>query len=1139
MAIYFKFQPLTMKKTSLIALCFILTFSFKLILSQEKKEEKNTISSALSGFKFRSLGPAFMSGRIADIAIDPINQNTWYVAVGSGGVWKTTNAGTTWSPLTDKMPFYSTGCITIDPSDNSSIWLGTGENVGGRHVGIGHGIYHSDDGGVSWKEKGLKKSEHISKIIVHPKNANVIWVAAQGPLWSSGGQRGLFKSTDGGNTWKNTLEVNEWTGVTDLLIDPNNPSVLYAATWQRHRNVAALMGGGPGTAIYKSTDGGDSWKKINKGLPSSNLGKIGLAISPMKTQVLYAAIELDKRKGAVYRSENAGNSWVKMSETVSGGTGPHYYQELVASPHVFDKIFLMNVRVLVSDNGGKKFYTMSEKNKHSDNHALTFKKDDPNYLLAGSDGGLYESFDGSKTWKFVGNLPITQFYKLAVDDAEPFYNIYGGTQDNSTQGGPSRTVRKNGITNSDWEIVLGGDGHQPATEPGNPNIVYAQSQEGYIHRIDRSNGEVVNIRPRSGIDDPYDRFNWDSPILVSQHDPKRLYFASQRVWRSENRGDSWKSISNDLTKNQERLALPIMGKVQSFENPWDVYAMSTYNTITSLAESKVNENVLYAGTDDGIIQCTKDGGQNWEKITVDKLPKTPSSAFVNDIKADLFDENTAYVALDNHKFGDYQPYLFKTTDGGKKWTSITNGIPEGTLIWRIVQDHINPKLLFLGTEYGLYVSLNQGEKWHKFSSGLPTIPVRDLAIQKRENDLVLATFGRSFYVLDDYSPLRSINEQSIAQEAILFSPRKTLQYNQMNGGSGSSGASTYSAKNPPYGAIFSYYLKDGFTSKKEQRKKTEFSKKSDRSLLEKLSKAGYKTPNSILEEDVEELAKTTEIELKKLEKLIKIIEDQKIKDIPFPGWETLDAELNETKPEIVLVIKNSSGATVEQMSAPFKKGLNRVSWGLNVKLPTALRATAKNNYSDIWTIAEPGTYTVSMYKRVDGTLTDLDQKQQFEVERIRKNTLTNPMASKHKAYYESIAALTKKVKAYDHKFNKANKRVAAYKKSLGYVNEQRTTLTKEVYDLLETMNSLKREIGGSSSRAEVGEKDNVSLNSRLYNSRGGWYPNTYGPTELHMESFKMATELFKRLQPKVDGYVEKVNSIGKQLESAGAPVLLD
>ena len=1139
MSFLFKKHPITMKNLTLLAIVLSLTLSVNTFISQDEKEDKVSLSSALSGFKFRSVGPAFMSGRIADIAIDPTNENTWYVAVGSGGVWKTTNAGTTWTPLTDNMPFYSTGCITIDPSNNASIWLGTGENVGGRHVGIGHGIYHSTDGGKSWKDKGLKKSEHISKIIVHPNNSNTIWVASQGPLWSSGGERGLYKSTDGGATWKNTLQVNEWTGVTDLVIDPTNPDVLYAATWQRHRNVAALLGGGPGTSIYKSIDGGDSWAKINKGLPGSTMGKIGLAISPMKSNVLYAAIELERRKGAVYRTDNSGGSWTKMSETVSGGTGPHYYQELVASPHVFDKIYLMNVRVLVSENGGKKFYTMSEKSKHSDNHALTFKKGDPNYMLAGSDGGVYESFDDSKTWKFVGNLPVTQFYKLAVDDAEPFYNIYGGTQDNSTQGGPSRTVRRNGITNSDWEIVLGGDGHQPATEPGNPNIVYAQSQEGYIHRIDRTNGEIVNIRPRAGIDEPYERFNWDSPILVSHHDPKRIYFGSQRVWRSENRGDSWKAVSKDLTKNQERLALPIMGKVQSFENAWDVYAMSTYNTITSLAESKVNENVLYAGTDDGIIQLTKDGGASWKKMTVDNLPKTPATAFVNDIKADLFNEQTAYVALDNHKFGDYQPYLFKTTDGGEKWTSITEGIPDGTLIWRIVQDHINPKLLFLGTEYGVYVSVNQGEKWHKFSAGLPTIPVRDLAIQKRENDLVLATFGRSFYVLDDYSPLRELNEKSISDQALLFAPRKALQYNQMNGGSGSSGGATYSAKNPPYGAVFTYYLKEGYTSKKAKRQKAETFDKADPSLLEKLSEAGYKTPNSILKEDLKKLAKKTDIELKKLTKLAKALEDQKSKDIPFPGWKALDAELNESKPEIVLVIKNSSGETVEQLSAPFKKGINRVSWGLNVKLPTAVKATAKNNYSDIWTMAEPGTYTVSMYKRVEGALTDLGLKQQFEVERIRKNTLTNPMASKHKAYYESIAELTKKVRTYQHKLNKANNRVEAYQKNLKYINGDRAALTKEVYDLTDRMNALKREIGGSPSRAEVGEKDNVSLTSRLYNARGGWYPSSYGPTELHMESFKMATELFNRLQPKVEAYIEKVTSVGKQLEDAGAPILLD
>ena len=1128
-----------MKNLNLVAFAFLFIFSFQLSYGQEKINQKPSLSSALDGFKFRSIGPAFMSGRIADIAIDPKNENTWYVAVGSGGVWKTNNAGTTWSPLTENMPFYSTGCITIDPNNNASIWLGTGENVGGRHVGIGHGIYHSSDGGKTWKDKGLKKSEHISKIIVHPTNANTIWVAAQGPLWSSGGERGLYKSDDGGSTWKNTLEVNEWTGVTDLLIHPDNPDILYAATWQRHRNVAALLGGGPGTSIYKSMDGGNSWMKITKGLPGENMGKIGLAISPMQPNVLYAAIELERKKGGVYRTNNSGASWSKMSDAVSGGTGPHYYQELVASPHVFDKIYLMNVRVLVSDNGGKKFYTMSEKSKHSDNHALTFKKEDPNYMLAGSDGGIYESFDGSKTWKFVGNLPITQFYKLAVDDAKPFYNIYGGTQDNNTQGGPSRTFKRNGISNSDWEVVLGGDGHQPATEPGNPNIIYAQSQEGYINRIDRTNGEVVNIRPRAGIDEPYERFNWDSPILVSHHDPKRIYFASQRVWRSENRGDNWKAISKDLTKNQERLALPIMGKVQSFENAWDVYAMSTYNTITSLAESKADENILYAGTDDGIIQLSKDGGKSWEKMTVDQLPKVPSTAFVNDIKADLYDKQTAYVALDNHKFGDYQPYLYKTIDGGKKWTSISDGIPDGTLVWRIVQDHINPNLLFLGTEYGVYVSLNKGEKWHKFSSGLPTIPVRDLAIQKRENDLVLATFGRSFYVLDDYSPLREINEASIGKEAILFAPKKALQYNRINGGTRSSGGATFNAKNPPYGAIFTYYLKDGHTSKRAKRQKAEMSEKADRSLLEKLNKAGYKTTNKILEEEIDVLAKKTKIELKKLKKLVKILEDQKTKDIPFPGWEALDDELNESKPEVVLVIKNSDGKTVTQLSAPYKKGITRVSWELNTKLTTAVKASAKRDYSSIQKMVSPGIYTVSMFKRVEGLLTDLEQNQQFEVERIRKNTLSNPMASKHEAYYNSIAELTKKVNVYQNKFDKANTKVKAYQKNLNYINNQRVSLTKEVYELVATMNSLEREIGGSPSKEEIGEKDNVSLFSSLYSSRGGWYPNSYGPTELHMKSFNVATELFQRLQPKIDTYLEKVNAVGKKMEVAGAPILLD
>ena len=1084
-----------MKSLKLLLVSLAILFSHNLVVGQsskESKKSKNPVKSALNGFKFRSIGPAFMSGRIADIAIDPKNENVWYVAVGSGGVWKTENAGTTWMPLTDNMPFYSTGCITIDPHNNSSIWLGTGENVGGRHVGIGHGVYHSKDGGKSWKDMGLKKSEHISKIIVHPEDPNTLWVASQGPLWSPGGERGLFKTTDGGKTWKNTLEINEWTGVTDLVIDPTNPDILYAASWQKHRNVAALIGGGPGTSLYKSVNGGDSWSKIDKGLPGSNKGKIGLAISPMQPNVLYAAVELDKRAGAVYRSENSGGSWSKMSDTVSGGTGPHYYQELVASPHVFDKIYLMNVRVLVSDNGGKTFYTMTERKKHSDNHSLTFKANDPNYMLIGTDGGIYESFDDSASWKFVGNLPLTQFYKLAVDDAEPFYNIYGGTQDNNTQGGPSRTFKRSGISNADWYVVLGGDGHQPATEPGNPDIIYAQSQQGYINRIDMTNGEAVSVRPQEGIDEPYERFNWDSPILVSYHDPKRLYFGTQRVWRSENRGDSWTAVSGDLTKDEERLALPIMGRTQSFDNAWDVYAMSTYNTITSLSESRIDENILYAGTDDGIIQYTKDGGASWSKMTVDNLPDTPSSAFVNDIKADLHDTETAYVLLDNHKFGDYKPYIFKTSNGGKKWTSISEGIPDGTLLWRIVQDHVNPNLLFLGTEYGVYISLNQGEKWHKFSNGLPTIPVRDMAIQKRENDLVLATFGRSFYILDDYSALRDLSEETLSKDGVIFKPRKALQFNQIPGGTSSDGGQTYYAKNPQYGASITYFVKDAPSSMKSERKKSEKSKKDG--------------------------------------------------DIPFPGWEALDKENSEQKNQVILVVKDKAGEIVTKISGPLKKGMSRVNWNLTSSIPTTINASSRGwrgSGGGIRTQVDPGAYDLFLNKRVNGVVTEIAGPVELEVEKIRSGTLTNPMKDEHDQYYKNLADFSSVLNTYQHKFEKANTRVSTYQRMLMQISTNIPEASKSLYELTETMNMLERKVGGSEAKAEVGEKDFLTISDRLWAARGGWYPNSYGPTQQHMKSFDIAKEMFNRVKPEMDAYFEKVKEVGKILEEAGAPIVLD
>jgi photosystem II stability/assembly factor-like uncharacterized protein len=502
---------------TVLALCFAAT-------GQANNDGDDADASPYAGLAWRNIGPAFMSGRIADIAWHPDDSSVWYVAVGSGGVWKTVNAGTTWTPVFDEQPSYSIGAVSVDPSNPNTVWVGTGENVGGRHVGFGDGIYRSDDGGKSWTNMGLAESQHISRIIVHPQDSDVVWVAVQGPLWSAGGERGLYLTTDGGATWEKTLGGGEWTGVTDVVIDPRDPDVLYAATWQHHRTVAAYMGGGPESGVHRSSDGGRSWTRLKNGLPEGNLGKIGLAISPQDPDVVYAAIELNRREGGVWRSADRGASWEKGADAVGGGTGPHYYQELYASPHQFDRLYLVGPRVQKSEDGGRTFETMAASLQHSDIHAINFDPADPDYIMMGSDGGLYESFDLGETWRYVSNLPVTQFYKLALDDAEPFYNIYGGTQDNNTQGGPSRTDNVHGIRNADWTVVLGGDGHQPATEPGNPDILYAEWQQGNLYRIDLPTGrEHLHQAPAGpgrsagalqlGLADPRQRSRSEAPVL--------------------------------------------------------------------------------------------------------------------------------------------------------------------------------------------------------------------------------------------------------------------------------------------------------------------------------------------------------------------------------------------------------------------------------------------------------------------------------------------------------------------------------------------------------------------------------------------------------------------------------------------------
>jgi photosystem II stability/assembly factor-like uncharacterized protein len=1082
------------KKFYLIINMIVIIISFNFIFAQNNAENELLSEKTFSGLKFRSIGPAFMSGRIADIAIHPMNKSIWYVAVGSGGVWKTTNAGTTWQSIFDGQTSYSIGCVTIDHQNPHVIWVGTGENVGGRHVGYGDGIYKSEDGGITWKNMGLKDSHHISKIIIHPENSDVLWVAAQGPLWSKGGERGLYKSIDGGESWKKVLGDEEWVGVTDVVIDPSNSKLLYAATWQRHRNVAAYMGGGPGTGIYRSDDGGDSWKKSTKGLPKSNMGKIGLAISPQKPDIIYAAIELNRRNGGVFKSTNRGASWTKQSDAVSGATGPHYYQELYASPHKFDRIYLADVRIQISDDGGKTFTRLKENLKHSDNHSITFRNDDPNYLLVGTDGGIYESFDNAENWRFIANLPVTQYYKVAVDDAEPFYNIYGGTQDNNTHGGPSRTDNLHGIRNSDWFITLGGDGHQPATEPGNPNIVYSESQQGNLYRIDRTSGEVIAIRPQSGVNEDFNRFNWDSPILISPHSPTRLYFGSQRVWRSDNRGDSWKAISGDLTRNQERITLPIMGSTQSWDAPWDVSAMSTYNTITSLAESPIKEDLIYAGTDDGLIQITEDGGKNWTAIEVGSLPEVPKTAFVNDIKADLFDANTVYIALDNHKFGDLNPYLLKSLDRGESWQSIKGNLPNRTLVWRIVQDYIKPNLLFAATEFGIYFTIDGGEKWVKFSGGLPTISFRDLAIQKRENDLIGASFGRSFYVLDDYSVLRDISEEQLKNEAVLFSTRKAWWYIErpvLSFGKGSAqGASYFTAPNPPFGAVFTYYLADG-----------------------------YKTKKVIRQEKESELIK-------------------KKKAVSFPGWDEVESERRQDEPIIWLTIKNEKGDVIRKITGPTQKGFHRVAWDLTYPSTYVLnedRKIPENEPSGV--MAAPGKYYVTLSKQIDGEITNLSKPMMFEVEQLRKGALKGSDPETVVEFWRQIAEVRKNVSGASLELSKALKKVKVLKTALLRSNEIPGRLENELHQITQELFNLDEELMGNGSKREIGEDRKTTISNRLSFAAGN-SNSTYGPTPAHTQSLEIAKTQFADFKSRLELLINiRIPKFEQSILDAGAPLI--
>ena len=1077
--------------------------SAKAPASDRAKAPESPLAKAAAALPFRAVGPHLMSGRLSDIAVHPTAPGVWYVAAGSGGVWKTTNAGTTWTAIFEDQPSYSIGEITLDPTNPEVVWVGTGENVSGRHVGWGDGVYRSRDGGRTWQRMGLPRSEHIGRILVDPRDGNRVLVAAEGPLWAAGGERGVYRSSDGGDTWTPVLQIDEDTGATDLEFDPANPDVVYAAAYQRRRHVWGFLAGGPGSGLWKSVDNGRTWRQLKTGLPSGDMGKIGLAVTPADPSLVYATIEAGNEEGeerGFYRSRDRGESWEKRNAYVSGGTGPHYYQEIEASPVDAARVYQMDVFLHGTRDGGATMENLETgHDKHSDNHALWIDPENGDHLLVGTDGGLYESFDEGRTYRHFPNLPVSQLYKVALSNREPFYDILAGAQDLGTLHGPSRTLNVDGIRNQDWYVPLGADGYGVAFDPRDPDLLYLMWQEGMLYRKDRRNEEGLMIRPQPAGGDAPERWNWDSPLLVSPHNPDRIYYGSQRVWRSDDRGGSWATISGDLTQGRNRYEQKFHGRVWSVDALHDNDAMSKYATTTAISESPLREGTLAVGTDDGLVQVTTDGGGSWRRAAA--MPGLPALSFVNDVEMSLHDAATLYVAADNHKAGDFTPYVFESTDLGRTWRSMAGDLPHGEIVWALQQDHVQPGLFFLGTERGLYFSVDRGTRWHKLG-GLPTIPFRDVKLHRRDGDLVGASFGRGIYVLDDYTPLRSFvaaagaEAGALAEEAALFPVRDAWWFVPYQPGQAPGrpelGTDDFTAPNAPHGALFTYFLREAPTSAREARKDGE------KALREKGA------------------------------------------DVGFPGFDRLRAEALETDPKVLLIVSDAAGRKVRWIEGPAKEGLHRVSWDLRgpapdpvVLDPPAFRPPW--DAEPIGPLVAPGRYSAELVLVSASGARPLGAAQSFEVKALPNLPPgTDPAA----------------VAAFQAETAEAGRRLAAAGGELGRVRDQlrrmRATLSEApradlaLYARLDAagraLAELERRLQGDPARQRLSEADTLSIGDRLWMIRAGHWQTRQMPTATQRSSLQIATAGLDAVERDLEALIAgDLAELEEAFAAAGAP----
>jgi len=750
-----------------------------------------------AGLSFRNIGPAVMGGRIDDLAVLESNPAVFYVGAATGGLWRTTNNGTTWEVLFDDLEdVVSIGDIAIPPGDANTIWVGSGENNNRQSGSWGNGVYKSTDAGRTWKLMGLAASRHIARIIVDPVDHDVVYVAALGSLWGPGKERGVFKTTDGGLTWTNVLFVNEDTGATELVMDPANNKVLYAATYQRRRATWGFNGGGPGSAIHKSSDAGRTWTKLTEGVPTGPLGRIGLDVYRANPNILYARIEHEKESG-VYRSDNAGQSWRKVS---SVNPRPMYFSQIRVDPTNDLRVYVLGVQLHISDDGGKTFIENGA--MHSDHHAMWINPANPNHIIDGNDGGVGISYDKGATWEAITNMDLGQFYHVAYDMQTP-YHVCGGLQDNYTWCGPSAVRSRSGIGNDDWRQIQGGDGFEAQMDPRDGRTVYAESQDGNIVRVDRLTGERKSIRPVAARGEPPLRWNWNTPIVLSAHNPDTIYVGANKVFKSSDRGQNWTAISPDLTQSTDRETLSLMGVTAKEFTLAKHDGVQSYGNLVQLVESPRQAGTLFAGADDGTVYMTKDDGKSWTNIT-NRFPGLPKDAYVSRLAASAHDTITVYATFDNHRNDDMGTFIFASADGGNTFRSIGEGIPKGHAITALAEDPKNASVIYAGSEFGLFMSPDRGGRWHRLTSGLPTVPIHEIIFHPRENDMIVATHGRSIWILDDATPIQQFAEAQ-KSAAHLFDMRQAMQFNPSND-RGFLADKGFWGKNPTYGAPISYYL---------------------------------------------------------------------------------------------------------------------------------------------------------------------------------------------------------------------------------------------------------------------------------------------------------------------------------------------